>query len=308
LHSREIATLGRDPGKFIRYPGGNAYYFDEQLVETLEGLGVINAAERLDDLLWNFIRPSIKNKLAYFRKTENSKRSAAVKCAPAPYHLFDQRRVLFLKSGQLDQGPIGHLPDKIFRILDHKSRDELEQYFLYAERVLRPDEYKLYTYVVFDLQHGFTSPLARKFPAALDGVKMDSLFIEAVCRLETDPDLWRGFTGGQGFNAYLARYVAMYFDNAFPQENFMDAYVRDFMRRHRRFRFPDAKIPAMDLKAAGSALGLLPEQLKSMSHGELTRHYRKLAIKLHPDQGGDPADFIRITEAYQTVLSRLKKK
>jgi hypothetical protein len=32
-----------------------------------------------------------------------------------------------------------------------------------------------------------------------------------------------------------------------------------------------------------------------------------MAIKLHPDQGGEADKFIRITEAYQAALHRLKK-
>ena len=88
----------------------------------------------------------------------------------------------------------------------------------------------------------------------------------------------------------------------------MGAYVRDFMRSRRGFRFPDKPAPAMRVTAAAQALDLKPEQLKQMSAAALTRHYRKMAIKLHPDQGGDHDKFIQITEAYQAALHKLKKK
>ncbi len=63
----------------------------------------------------------------------------------------------------------------------------------------------------------------------------------------------------------------------------------------------------MSLKEAGGALGLSPKQLKKMTRRDLTRHYRKVAMKLHPDQGGDHDKFINITKAYQAALSRIGK-
>ena len=307
LQSREIYQLGPDPGVYIKYPGGNAYYFDERLVEALDNQGVADVDSRLDDLLWEFLKPEIRRKVSHFSRRRRPRRRADLKNAPAVYHLFDKRRVLFLKSGRLDQGAIGRLPDKLFRVLDHKSRDEIEQHFLAAERVLRPAERKFYTYVIFDLQKHFASPLAKNFPSAMGGEKLDSHFIDAVCRLDDDRSFWRGLPGGRGFNEYLARYVAMYFDNDFPEENFTAAYVRDFMRRHRGFRFPDRPpAPAMSLEAAARELGLSPAALKTVSPAALTKHYRKMAIQHHPDQGGDPEKFIRITEAYQAALHKLK--
>jgi hypothetical protein len=308
LQSRGLIELGADPGKFIRYPGGNAYYFDEKLIEALEKQGVADAGNRLDDLLWEFLKPEIRNALDHFCRPRGSRRKTVSKSLPAVYHLFDKRRVLFLKSGSIDQGPIGRLPRKLFKVLENKSRDEIEQHFLSAEHILKPDELKIYTYVIFDLQKHFTSPLARKFPSAMNSMEMDTHFIEAVCRLNEDSNFWRGLPPGKGLNEYIVRFVVMYFDNPFPGENFMAAYVRDFMRSRRGFRFPDRVGHAMSIKEAGGALGLSPEQVKKMTRRDLTRHYRKMAIKLHPDQGGDHAKFIKITEAYQVALKKIGKK
>jgi len=308
LQSREIFTLGTDPGQFIKYPGGNAYYFDELLVEALEKQGVTDVDSCLDDLLWDFLKPEIRKIVGHFSHPGRSRQKAPITSPSAGYHLFDKRRVLFLKSGALDQGPIGRLPGKLFRILDHKSRDEIEQYFLLAERILKPEELKIYTYVIFDLQRHFTSPLAKRFPPAMGGEKLDTHFVKAACRLKDDRSFWRGLPSGKGLNEYLIRYIIMYFDNHFPEENFMAAYMRDFMRSRRGFQFPHKPAPAMSVTAAAQALDLKPEQLKQMSTAALTRHYRKMAIKLHPDQGGDHDKFIQITEAYQAALHKLKKK
>lgn len=308
LQSREIFRLGTDPGQFIKYPGGNAYYFDERLVEALEKQEVTDVDSCLDGLLWDFLKPEIRKIVGHFNNRSRSRPKTPSKRPAAGYHLFDKRRILFLKSGALDQGPIGRLPGKLFRILDHKSRDEIEQYFLAAERVLKPEDLKIYTYVIFDLQSHFTSPLAKRFPSAMGGEKLDTHFVKAACRLNDDRSFWRGLPLGKGLSEYLIRYIVMYFDNPFPEEDFRAAYVRDFMRNRRGFRFPDKPAPAMSAAAAAQVLGLAPENLKKMSAATLTRHYRKMAIKLHPDQGGDADKFIQITEAYQAALHKLKKK
>ncbi|RKY86933.1 hypothetical protein DRQ09_05310 [candidate division KSB1 bacterium] len=35
----------------------------------------------------------------------------------------------------------------------------------------------------------------------------------------------------------------------------------------------------------------------------IKKHYRHLVLKHHPDKGGKPEDFIKITEAYRKILS-----
>jgi len=308
LQSRELYQLGADPGRFIKYPGGRTYYFAEQLIDALQMQGVRDADDRLDDLLLDFIKPEIRKTISHFAQRGRTQKSVSSRSTLARHHLFDKRRLLFLKTGNVDQGPVGRLPRKLFRVLDHKSRDELEQYFLLAERILKPAELKIYTYVIFDLQHHFTSPLAKGFPAAMEGNKLDTYFLEAVCRLDDDRDFWRGLVRNASLPGYLTRYVVMYFDNPFPEEDFMAAYIRDFMRSRRSFRFPQQPGPAMGLQAAAQVLGVAVEDLKKMDPTVLTRHYRKMAIKLHPDQGGNQDQFIKVTEAYQSALQRLRKK
>jgi DnaJ-class molecular chaperone len=44
-----------------------------------------------------------------------------------------------------------------------------------------------------------------------------------------------------------------------------------------------------------------------MSRRELCRLYRKRAQEHHPDKGGDSKKFIRLTEAYQSLLKRKKR-
>lgn len=47
---------------------------------------------------------------------------------------------------------------------------------------------------------------------------------------------------------------------------------------------------------------------KSATQDEIKRAYRKLAMKHHPDKGGDPAQFQKIQEAYDTLGDQQKRQ
>mmetsp|Transcript_6300 Transcript_6300/g.8622 ORF Transcript_6300/g.8622 Transcript_6300/m.8622 type:complete len:101 (+) Transcript_6300:88-390(+) len=51
----------------------------------------------------------------------------------------------------------------------------------------------------------------------------------------------------------------------------------------------------------------LLEVEKNASEGDIKKAYRKLAVKHHPDKGGDPEKFKEITRAYE-VLSDSNKR
>ena len=72
--SRELIDLGTHPGKYIIYPGGNAFYIDPVIEEKLDGLGVIPQDTDLEDIFWRFLDPSIQRALEYFRRRENRSR------------------------------------------------------------------------------------------------------------------------------------------------------------------------------------------------------------------------------------------
>ena len=70
-------------------------------------------------------------------------------------HIFDKRRLHYLKFGRMEQGYLWLIPQKLFDILHHRSRDEIEQQFLDMEQQLNPQEYKAYVYVIFNLNQFF---------------------------------------------------------------------------------------------------------------------------------------------------------
>ena len=47
---------------------------------------------------------------------------------------------------------------------------------------------------------------------------------------------------------------------------------------------------------------------KNTSDSDIKKAYRKLAIKHHPDKGGDPEKFKEITEAFEVLSDENKRK
>jgi hypothetical protein len=308
--SRDLIDLGTDPTRYVIYPGGKAYYIDQVIEDRLTELGIGEKTDELEDIFWRFLRPEIRRGLEHFRGRE--KRYKADRRKKLPHrepdfriHIFDKRRVCFLKFGQTDQRNIGRMPHKLFRILNNKSRDEIEQGFMDKEAVLAPREYKIYTYTILNLQQFFNESLARSYPQMLSQPKIDNHFIEQICRLNTDRFFWAGMKTTDRLHDYLVRYVLMHFDYDYGPGSFMEDYLRQFINSRREYR-PPSRGAAFALKKASSILGKTKDELKKMSRKDLSRLYRRRAQELHPDKGGDHARFVSLTDAYHAVLQTKK--
>ena len=60
------------------------------------------------------------------------------------------------------------------------------------------------------------------------------------------------------------------------------------------------KVSRMNDRSARALLGVS----LSATTGQIKRAYRRLALELHPDRGGDPAAFQRLVEAQQVLLAQ----
>ena len=309
FRSRELFSLGVDPARYIVYPGGNAFYIDEEVEDRLCSLNAEASTDEIEDVFWPFIRPDIRRVVEWSReradarrKTTKPRRSEDEEIRKQA-RLFDKRRILYLRCGQTDQCRIGRMPVQLYRWLLGKSRDEIEQHFLRMEKCLQPLELKIYTFVIFDLQRYFTESWAKKIPQGLDQDRMDELFLEEICRLNGDPSFWSGEETGDLLHEYLVRYVLMFFDSPFGPDSFMHDYVKEFMDRQRAWRFPEIK-RTMSLNEASSIFGVEKEILGTMSKRSLIRLFRRMAQKLHPDKGGTNEEFAKLNEAYGELLRR----
>ncbi|MDH4318916.1 MAG: hypothetical protein OEV64_11035 [Desulfobulbaceae bacterium] len=305
---RDLFSFGPDPSVFIRYPGGNSFYIDEAVEEGVLREGGIYDENEVEQLLMAFVDPYIRDVVDRFCRPLSRKLSKLgvddKRRIAEEIHIFDRRRLHYLRYGAIDQGRIYKAPDKIFRILLDKSRDELEQYFLSEERVLQSRELKQYIYVIFNIQRYFTELSARLAPAALPTAKVDDRFVEEICALDGDQGFWIGLDRDDRIHPYLRRYLTGYFDNQWPENRASEEYIRRFVNEHRTYRPPASQRTKMEV--ASTLFGVSWEDLRSMSQRELTRLYRKKAHELHPDKGGEQEKFVDLTELYKALSERNK--
>lgn len=304
LRSRDLFDLGTDPAKYIIYPGGKAFYIDETVDDRLRTLSRNYSVEDLDDIFWRFLKPEIKVALESYRHRGSFSRTNKIKkekIEQEQFHLFDRRRVHYLRFGYIDQGKIGRVSPKLFSRLINKSRDEIEQDFMDRERELDRSEFKTYVYVIFDLQKFFTQITAKIMPQGLNQDKVDRYFLEEICRLNSDSSFWAGMNTKGKLHEYLIRYVIMFFDNPYAQSTFLDDYIRDYMDSKRAY-IPPHRESSVILKEASIIFGVKEDDLKKMTGPVLTRLYRQMAQKLHPDKGGEKEKFVKLSEAYQELL------
>jgi hypothetical protein len=310
LQHRDLLHLGTNPAALVRYPGGNAYYIHEAVEDALADAGIHPSGEELDEIFWDFLRPEIRHKLDGFRRRELRARSARQKpqvCDQQDYHVFDKRRLLFLRTGRMNQKGIGSVSRKLFRMLENKSRDEIEQTFIKMEQRLRATEVKNYVYTIFNLQEFFKQIYAATIPHFLDQEEVDIYFLEEVCRLSDDEQFWRGMEMQPHLHEYLVRYVIMFFDFDYEPRDFMGEYLRKFINDHRDYRPPSPRA-RVSMDEACTVFCETREELTQMDGRELTKRFRRRAQKLHPDKGGDSRKFIRLVEAYKSLLKRKLKR
>jgi hypothetical protein len=299
--SRDLFDLGSDPGRFIVYPGGNAYYYAEELMDALTAKGVASPDEGLDKVMWDFLSPRVQRVISAFQRTPARRRNPTA-AEVDRLHPFDRQRAYYLRTGRrLPRGVT--LPPTLLRHLVNRSRDEIEQRFLKDETILRARERAPYIYAIFDLQ-GFFQKVGQGL-APLDVPDLDRHFTDRVCTLNADPAFWTGMDRADALHPYLQRYAAMFFDYTIPRPSVERDRLREFINRHRAYRPPPAIRKKIQLTE--KLFGVTWKQLKRMNRGALKRLYRRRVLKLHPDHGGDQKHFIQLTASYRYLLQRLRR-
>jgi len=305
---RQVYDLGPRPGDFIHHGEYRLPFFDEGLEEAVaRAIGNSHVAGLLEELLWEFLTSEEREQLARTRRRQPAGQTPFTpedeERLQREIHLFDRRRLYCLRYGTVDQSRIHRLHKKLCRHLFGQCRDEREYYFAEQEMVLRPAEYRTYVFAIFDLQRFFGESFARYMPEALDQGLMADCLVEEICRLNGDDGFWQEVEGQGSLRPHLQRYLVMFFDYGYPPRSFTDDFARDFINRHRQFRWPEWKPDdATEVKAI---FGRTLEDLRSMSKRELARLFRKRAKEMHPDAGGDHERFVRLNEVYERVKKRL---
>ncbi len=312
FRSRVLFELGRDPRDYLVYPDdGCAFYIHEELCDRLAELGVEADNDEMERVFFPFLEPETQRVIEGFSHqgmTSGDKKRLREKVERAEntdFHIFDKRRMHYLRFGEMDQSRLHRAPKKIYRDLLEKSRDEIEQYFMDVEKILTPKEKKAYPYVVFDVASHFPGEFARRFPQALAQEELDACFLEELCRLNEDEAFWADVGCTSSLNHYLIRYVCWFFDSEFGESRYMEDLMWEWIARRRRFRQPVAA-NRMKEDDALTVMGFTRQSFSGMTVKGLTRQYRNMARMYHPDKGGCHEAFIRLNQAFETLLARVK--
>lgn len=307
---RDLYELGEDPADCIVYPGGNGFYYKEELEARLDAMGVRYTQDDLDKIFLPYLEPHVRRIVENFRghETVSGKWTGLSPDELWKHqkhlHRFDKRRLHFLRVGRMDMGALEGRPWKFLNVILEKSRDEIEHIIEGMERVLKPHEMRLYLYTSLELQAHFPHSLLKNHPAALDPELVDQYFLEELCRLNVDDSFFRGLEARDKstLHPYLTKYAVLYFDHFFRGIG-PEAFVREFINSRRAYVAPPRK-PSLPTQEACRIFGISQDKFREMSRHELIRHYRRCAQELHPDKGGDHEEFVRLTEAYECLMNQ----
>jgi hypothetical protein len=308
---RDLMDLGTDPCAYIEYPGGNSFYFSAEVDDVLRARGAEYSSEDLEKVFLPFLEPDIRRVVQNFSHTPG--RSESSHAAPGDdlwkyeheLHPFDKRRLHYLRCGRIDIGELEGRSWKFLKVLLGKCRDEIESVIEGMEGQLRPHELGSYVYAAFNLQSHFAGHVLKNTPEGLDPEMVDTCLLEEICSLNGDPRYFAGMNGHDGvsLHPFLVKYVILHFDCGYERRPLWDEYMNEFERR-RRFAPRGPLRARMELKEAFATLGITAEEYQEMGRKELVRRYRRRAKNSHPDQGGNHEDFLKLTEAYELLMSR----
>jgi len=291
--------------------GENTICFDEHLERAVNEHCECDPSTYLELLLWDFLPMKVRRNIERFQRKPASRlhpmSSDEQQELMRSVHLFDRRRLFYIRYKAIDQSRLYRVKDKLYRPLLYKSRDEKEYYFREQEKCLRPDELKQYVYVIFDLQKRFDEYFSTFMPEALDEAAVTEVFLEELCRLNNDTSFWQDEEERYFLRHHLQGYAIAFFDTGFTQRSFARDFYQSFRSRHRQFRWPEKKRQVSEEQTSAIFEEKL-EKLKGMNLRQLARLFRRRAKQLHPDSGGRAEDFITLLNAYEALKQNAPHK
>jgi hypothetical protein len=302
---RVVYELGPNPNRLVKIFEDHIILFDDELTEAVSACTAGEVETILEQLLWDFLPKETRRRLSIVQ-SRSKQRSGPLteedhEAIARQVHLFDRRRLYYLRYGAVDQSRLSRLHEKCCRPLLGQSRDEREYYFITEEKVLQPGNYLQYVYAIFNLQKYFSQSFAPWLPESLARDEMADHFLKELCRLNRDRKFWQEEKPTDSLHAHLIRYLIMFFDYTPATRSFFEDFARQFMADHRKFRWPERKSHHSPEKI--SRIFAVPhEELNKMTREQINRLYRQKAMQLHPDLGGDHDLFIELTEIYNELL------
>jgi hypothetical protein len=300
--NEDLVDLGPDPGRFVLPSGRDGGFVITELIrKELCGRGIRPQAGELEELFLEFAPAHLrkidgKEKVGNEGRRRRRLREGERKRLEAEIALFDRRRLHYLVWGDFDLSAINILPIEVFQLLADKSRDEIEQDLLRREQVLAPEEYNRYVFAVFNLQPYFIYLENGAMPAGTERESLDLLFIEELCQINASSWFWMEEVPPARFHPHLIRYPVMFFDYDLKPGVSWEDYLRDSGRRSPSFAADGSEEKATEL------FGISVAQVRALSDHDLHSLYKKRALALHPDHGGDQEEFIRLRKTYEEIM------
>ncbi len=305
--SRTVFDLGERPEEFIHEDQDLFFYFDVELERCVTKHLQRDPTQLLEDLLFDFLSPRIRQHLKNYPSRRNYQSSKLtedeLKSIEREVHTFDLRRLYYLRYGAVDQRHLYKMHKKLCRPLLGKSRDEKEFYFEKQETCLPVNERKEYLFAIFNLHRHFTESFAPFMPGALPQLELEEHFLSDLCTLNYNKLFFTAETTKGKLHFHLRRYLFMFFDYQFTSQTFNNEYIKQFMKDHRQFSWPEKRVEVND-QITNKLFNKSMAQLKDLGNDELTKLYRKEAKRLHPDKGGDAELFIQLTEIYNQLMGK----
>jgi len=304
----QLFDLGSDPGEYI-HEYGRTVYFDEDLEDIVAAECQKEVSVALEDLLWIFLPHEERQRIRDFRKSSGKKLSALnddEKEEVEKYiHIFDRRRMYYVRYGAVDQGRIYRLNDKLYRPLLYKCRDEKEYYIANMERSLSPNEFKKYVFVIFNLQKYFSESYSAYMPEALKEELVEETFLKEICLLNSDKNFWQDDKEASFLRFHLRSYIVRYYDYAYSPRSYERDFYNSFRAKHRSFKWPEKTV--LTEESAVIIFGEKLATLRNLERSQLAKLFRSKAKEHHPDSGGNPEKFIELLDAYESLKSKLPK-
>lgn len=290
-----LIDLGMNPGRMVSFERFGISYAP-QVHEALAHLDL--DLDDLDRAFAPFAPQGHKGSRECGRTWRRTGFTSEIQEAVLRVHPLDRRRMAYLRSGEVDLSRIDSVNPKLFTSLIGKCRDELEQLFVQMERALPIEESRIYVHAAFNLQRHFASLAGRNRPEALDLIQLDEAFMIELCAILGDEGFAFGLPGGA--QEYMRRYVCMHYDHEFVSRSGFGRVFEDFMndfRRHRPRPRPVAPEKVHEL------FGMSMAEIRSLSRREFARIFRKKAMSMHPDKGGDHDAFVELLDVYKRIVS-----
>ena len=140
-----VFDLGNNPADHFEVFNENIILFSSPLTEAAEANLGRDAESVLEHILFRFFPPEVRHRLDLFRHrkriTVSPLSNQDREDIDSQIHMFDRRRLYYLRYGGVDQSRLYKMHEKTCRPLLGQCRDEREFYVADEEQVLRPREY-----------------------------------------------------------------------------------------------------------------------------------------------------------------------